>query len=266
MSWGAGDFGGGLASRRAPVFGVVIGSQLVGLVLALVLALARGETAPAPVDVGWAVLAGGIGSIGITALYTGLASGRMALVAPLAGVLAAGIPVAAGILLQGPPRELRGIGMAVGLAAVVLLGRGHAGAGPDRRATGLAIAAGAGFGLFALLITRVGPGHVFGSLVAARAASSVALSLAVAARRWPWRPPSRVLPQVGGAGVLDMAGNGFFILAAQAGRLDVAALLSSLYPVTTIALAATVLHERVSRSQAVGIAAAGVAIALIAGG
>ncbi len=238
----------------------------MGLILALMLALARGETVPSSPDVAWAVLAGVIGSIGITALYMGLAGGRMALVAPLAGLLAAGIPVAAGIVLQGPPRELRGIGMALGLLAVVLLGRGHAGAGPDRRAVGLAIAAGIGFGMFALLITRVGPGHVFGSLVAARATSSGVLGLAVAARGRAWRPPLPVAPQIAGAGVLDMAGNGFFILAAQAGRLDVAALLSSLYPVTTIVLAATVLRERVTRPQALGIVGAGIAIALIASG
>ena len=44
-----------------------------------------------------------------------------------------------------------------------------------------------------------------------------------------------------------MLGNGTFILAVQTGALAVAAVLSSLYPVTTVILASVFLHERVTR-------------------
>ena len=101
VAWGCGDFGGGLLTRRTALFGVVLISQFVGLVLALVLAVVRGETVPAPADLGWSVLAGIAGGVGISALYQGLAVGRMGIVAPVTGVMAAVIPVAAGIVARG---------------------------------------------------------------------------------------------------------------------------------------------------------------------
>ena len=78
--------------------------------------------------------------------------------------------------------------------------------------------------------------------------------------------PGPLLPAVATVAVLDLVGTGFYVLATQAGRLDVAATLSSLYPVTTIVLAIALLHERVSRSHLAGIIMAGLGIVLIAGG
>ena len=98
-----GTSAGGLTSRRAPVFGVVLVSQLVGMAIAAVLALLRDEPALTAADLGWSVLGGVLGGIGITALYRGLAVGRMGIVAPVTGVLAALIPVVAGIVLEGLP-------------------------------------------------------------------------------------------------------------------------------------------------------------------
>ena len=106
LAWGGGDFGGGLASRRAPVFGVVLLSQVVGLLLALGIALLRGEPFPSGPDLLVVLVAGVLGGIGITALYRGLAIGRMGIVAPVTGVLAAVIPVTAGIVLEGWPAPL----------------------------------------------------------------------------------------------------------------------------------------------------------------
>jgi uncharacterized membrane protein len=102
-AWGGGDFAGGLAARRAPVFGIVLGSQAVGMVLALVLAVVRAEPLPAAVDVAWSSLAGICGAVGLLALYHGLAVGRISVVAPVTGVLGAGVPVLIGVLLEGVP-------------------------------------------------------------------------------------------------------------------------------------------------------------------
>ncbi len=240
-------------------------SQFAGMLLAMVLAVARGETAPTTADLGWSVLAGVAGGIGISALYKGLAVGRMGIVAPVTGVIAALIPVCAGIALEGvpPPLVLLGIGLAV--TAVVLVSRvADEGGGPS--GIGLALLAGIGIGLLSVFISRISDGHAFGPLVVIRATQALLIGGVIIATRAAWRPARRLIPAIAGVGVLDMTGNGAFILAVQSGALAVAAVLSSLYPVTTVILASVVLRERVTRSHAAGIALAVAAIACIAAG
>ncbi len=262
-SWGAGDFSGGLASRRAPVFGVLVLGQLAGTALIAATALLLGEGEPPVAAIAWAVSAGASGAVGLAALYRGLAIGRMAVVAPVSAVLSAAIPVAWGMAQEGFPPAATLAGFALALAGIWLVARsGETGEGSAGLA--LAILAGCGFGGFLVLMHRAAEGGTFWPLAAARA-TSVALALGVAlARRRPWRPAAAAVPLVLLSGVFDAGGNAFFVLAAQSGRLDVASVLSSLYPASTVLLAALVLRERVTRPQGVGIAAVLAAIALIA--
>lgn len=266
MTWGSADFGGGLAARRAPVLGVVLVSQAVGLALAAIIAIARGEPFPGPADIAWASVAGIAGGVGIVSLYHGLATGRISVVAPLAGVLAATIPVFFGVVTQGLPGPARVVGIGVALVAVVLVSRAPDPGGSRASGVRFGLLAGLGFGLFNLFASRFSPGIVFGPLVIVRAFEPALVIAIVLATRGAWRVPRSALPLAALVGAGDMAGNAFFVLAAQAGRLDVAAVLSSLYPVMTIVLATILLRERVTRSHAAGIVAAGVAIVLIAGG
>jgi drug/metabolite transporter (DMT)-like permease len=252
-------------SRRTPVFGVVLVSQLVGMALAVGLALLRAEGLPTPTDVGWAVLGGVFGGIGITALYRGLAVGRMGIVAPVTGVLAAIIPVVAGILLEGWPDMLVTVGIVIAIVAVVLVSR-VADEGGGRAGLGLALLAGSTIGLFSVFIAQVSDGHVFGPLSIARATQALLIVGVIVATRSDWRPTPRLLPALFAIGVLDMAGNGAYILAVQSGALAIAAVVSSLYPVTTVILATLILHERVTRSHAVGIGLAVLAIICIGAG
>ncbi len=237
----------------------------MSIVLAGLIAIVVGEGLPTGADLAWAVVAGWVGAVGIVALYIGLSRARMGLVAPITGVLAAALPVVVGGFLQGPPGPVRAAGIIVAVVAVVLASHPSV-AGGSRDGIRFAIVAGIGFGLFATFISRVTPGHVFVPLSVARVADIGLLVAIVVATRRPWRIPGPALPLVLLAGVLDMGGNAFFILAAQAGRLDVASVLSSLYPVTTVILAVAVLRERVVLGQAVGIALALLAIVLIAAG
>jgi drug/metabolite transporter (DMT)-like permease len=254
-----------LLVRRTPVLGVVLVSQLVGAVLALILAFLRGETMPLPADIPYSIFGGIVGGIGIVALYRGLAIGRMGVVAPVTGVLAAAIPVAFGIFLEGLPGPLVAVGIGLAIVAVVLVSRVDDGrTGPS--GLDLALVAGVAIGAFAIAISQISDGHAFGPLVIIRVTEAVLIVAVVVVGRQAWRTNRRLLPALAGVGVLDMAGNASFILAVQAGALSVAAVLSSLYPVTTVVLAMLVLHERMTRSHAIGIVLAAGAIVCIAVG
>ncbi len=262
LAWGAGDFGGGLLSRRTAVFGVVMIAQLTGMAIAAVLAVIRGEPIPTGIDLVWCGIAGVLGGVGITALYRALAVGRMGIVAPVTGVLAAVIPVAAGIVLEGLPALLVLAAIALAIVAVVLVSRVED-EGGGRAGLNEALLAGVTIGLFGVALSQIGDGHVFGALTLIRGVQAVLIAIVVVVARAAWRPTRGVLPAILLVGVLDMAGNGFYLLGVQTGALAIAAILSSLYPVTTVVLATVVLKERVTRDHAVGIALAVVAIVCI---
>ena len=265
IAWGAGDFGGGWASRRAPVFGVALIVQVLGVALAVVLALATGESALAPETIAISVAAGVCVTIGIVGLYHGLAIGRMGVVAPVTGLIAAVLPVVAGIVRDGLPAMLVLVGIVLALVAVVLVSRAPGETG-SRSGIEFALVGGIGIGLFNILAGELPDGQVFGPLVVIKLAAAAVIVAALLVGRQAWRMPRRIVPIAMAGGVFDMAGNALYVLAAQAGRLDVAATLSSLYPVTTILLAVAFLGERVTRSHALGIAAAVAAIVLIGAG
>ncbi len=271
VAWGSADFGGGIAGRRAPLFGVILLTQLAGCGLALVLAVLRHESIPGGSNALIAVVAGAIGVVGIWALYRGLATGRMGVVAPISGVLSAVVPVTAGIVLQGLPGPAALLGIALAVVAVVLVSSAPSGIGlaPQARIAGLpadvaiALVAGSSLGLLNVVVSRFSPGAVFAPLVLVRLTEAAVMVILIRSAGRAWRVPRPVWPIVLATGGLDMAGNGLFILAAQAGRLDIAAVLSSMYPVSTLVLAAIVLRERVVGVHALGIIAAVLAIILV---
>ena len=230
------------------------------------MALLRAETVPGLADFGWAFGAGVVGALGITCLYYGLATGRIAVVAPITGVLAATIPVGVGWFLQGTPTTLQLVGIVAAVTAVVLVSTSSDPQSDRIAGVRYGLLGGIGLGLFNVFVSRFSVGAVFAPLVVARLFEALSVALFVVGSRREWRIPRSVILIALVVGLGDMAGNGFFILAAQAGRLDIASVLSSLYPVTTIVLATLFLHERVTRRHAFGIGLAFAAIALIAGG
>lgn len=264
LTWGIGDFCGGLATRRTSVWTVVLYSQAVGMIALLLLVVVFGEALPRPSDLGWGALAGLAGVIGVTALYQAMALGQMALVAPLTAVIALSIPVMIAILTAGWPASPTLLGFLLAALSVMLISYA-----PQRRATAnglwIALVAGGGFGGFFALIAQTQDAAVFWPLVAARAASVGALSVLMFFQKRSALPTARqaILPIIL-AGVFDVGGNAFFVLAEQAGRLDIASTLSSLYPVSTVLLALLLLRERISLMQGAGVLLALVAIPLIA--
>lgn len=232
------------------------------MAMTLVLTGLRGEPFPAGPDLLLCGLAGLLGGTGVTALYRGLAVGRMGIVAPITGVLAAVIPVAAGFLLEGIPHVLVVLGIVVAIAAVLLVSR-VADEGGGRAGLAEALLAGTAIGLFGVTIAQIGEGFVFSSLTVIRAVQAILVAVVVLASRSSWRLDRGVLPLVVAVGVLDMLGNAAYLLGVQSGQLAVASVLSSLYPVTTVILAAVILRERVTRDHLVAISLAAIAIALI---
>ena len=263
LTWGAGDFFGGLATKRAHPFTVVHVAEWVGAVVLVALALLFGEALPSGTTLLWAAGAGLLGAVGLLALYTALAAGHMGIVAALSAVVAALVPIIFSALTEGLPAPLQMLGFGVGLVAIWLLTSSH-----DRtvhpRELWLAVIAGLGFGFYFVLIDRTVHDGVFWNLAFARSVAGVMLLGILLATRRPLLPPRPVLPLNLANGVLDAGGNLFFALAAQSGRLDIAAVVASLYPGTTVLLARLILHERLNRLQAVGAVAALAAVVLVA--
>jgi drug/metabolite transporter (DMT)-like permease len=250
-------------------------SHIVGIAGLLLLILLFGEPFPAWRDVATGALGGICGAIGVLALYTGLAQGRMGVVAPLTAVITAIVPIVFGLFLEGLPQLHQLAGFVVALFAVWLISGNNGGDAVGLRWNDLRLpaAAGLGFGLFFIFIDQVSDNAILWPLVGARAASILMMAgLVVISWRWERlalslskRPSGTQLGWIALAGIFDAGGNAFFALATSLGRLDVASILSSLYPATTVLLARFILDERLTRRQWVGVAAALIAVILIAG-
>jgi uncharacterized membrane protein len=261
--WGSGDFCGGLATRRSRPFQVVTLTAVSGAASMALLAWLLSEPWPSPVGMAWAVAAGILGGLGIAALYRGLSQGEASVVAPTAAVVGAVGPVLAGAVLEGLPDAAQAIGLLLGLGGIWLV----SGASLDSRQKpragfGMAVLAGLAFGGFFVAIAQVDDGLIFTPLVLAKLAS-LGIAVSMLAMQRLRLPAQGVFPIALLAGVLDAGGNVFYILARQYTRLDVAAVLSSMYPASTVILATLVLHQKVNREQWVGISLCLCALALI---
>jgi drug/metabolite transporter (DMT)-like permease len=265
IGWGSSDFGGGLASRHAPVLGVLGGSQAGSLILGVPLLLLAHEPALRPIDVAISIGGGIMGSTGLVFLFRGLSSGRMSVVAPVAAVLTAAIPVIYGFINEGVPSLLAIAGIGVAAVSVILVSRPSDDAARGPSGLAYALVAGALFGLFTILVSGLDDALIISPLVVIRVASIVMIGSWIMLRRPAWRVPRRLWPALVLIGIGDMTATALYLASIAVGPLAIAAILGSLYPVVTTILAALVLRERVTPSHAAGILAAGVAVALIAG-
>ncbi len=266
-SWGVADFLGGVASRRAPVLAVVALSQATGLVLAgLLLAVLRPEI-PTAGDLGLGMLAGLCGVLGLVAFYRGMAIGSISIIAPISA-LGALVPLVADLARGRSPGALALTGMVVALAGASLAARAP---GPaSRTGAGLALIAALGFGLFFALLGEVASdGSAIWALASARAASAplaVIGAIVIVGAAGPAALRGATLVMVVVSGILDASANLLFAAGTGHGLVSVVAVLGSLYPVVTVALAGAILGERLSRLQAMGAALALGGVVMIAAG
>ena len=268
LTWGAADFAGGLSSRKLSAYRAVFFGDFFGLLLLFVVAGIYRENFPALYPVLIAGLAGMFGSMGLLVLFYSMIQGQMSIAAPVSALLAATLPVIVGGMMDGLPKPLQFLGFGFALMAVWMISQGdseekfHLGRLADLR---LPLLAGLGFGLYFVLMgaaTRATSSLIW-PMVASRTAGTVLLLIFVLIRRESFGIPRAAWNVVSANAILDVSGNVFYILALRTGRLDVSAVLSSLYPGATVLLAWLMLKERISRKQWLGIAAALVAIVLM---
>jgi drug/metabolite transporter (DMT)-like permease len=261
-AWGSGDFTGGLASRRVGPFHTVFIAYTVGLLALVLVVLARGEQFPPASDLMWGALAGLSGMVGLGFLMQGFVTGRMGIVAPVSAVLAAAIPVVFTAFTEGLPRQLQLLGFGLALLSIWMLSRPER-FGSHPAGLGMALLAGLGFSGFFIAIGQVSEAAVFWPLAAGRLAACTVMVVFALSTRRPFIPSPFPLALLVLAGILDVAGNLFFLLAMQLGRMDVTAVLGSLYPAVTAILAWLLTREHMARLQLIGVAMAVLAIVMI---
>jgi drug/metabolite transporter (DMT)-like permease len=278
VCYGTGDFLGGEGSRRSSPAQMSLLVQSTGLMAAMIAVALTAHGAPPARVIEWGALAGVGSAIGNQALYRGLSTGAMNVVAPLSAVLTAALPAVVG-LAGGDRLSLAGwAGLIIAVPAIVLVSLSSTsptadqteGRRPIRLGVGWGLLAGCGFGLLFVGLDKAGTTSGAWPLLADQIIAILLVAAVTTQLRRRARSKSRLGPPwsvavpwglasgLGGAG-----GNIFFFAATGKGSLTIVAVLSALYPATTVLLAAIVLHERTSRIQLVGLIICAAAVALI---
>ena len=276
--YGAADFIGGMAARRADTIPVVMVSQAAGMILVALMLPLLDAPAPGRLDLLWSGAAGIAGGVGVALLYRALAVGVMSLVAPVTAVCGVAVPVVIAVALLGerPPVQAS-LGIALALAAVVLIsqaderptpapGEPEGGQNPRRRGLGLALASGVSIGLFFFALARTSAAAGLWPLLIARGCSVGFFGVLALASGRVLRLPRPIAATAMAGGILDMLANLLYLLATRRGPLTLVVTLSALYPASTVMLAWRVLHERLTGRQWAGVALALGAIVLIVRG
>jgi len=272
--WGFGDFSGGMAVKRAggtvpSALRVILTSHAASFCILVTIALARGDAFPRGAPLLWALGCGFTGAFSLTAFYIALSRGAMGAAAAVSGLLAAAIPSAVAMSADGMPGWRRGLGFLIAGLAIWLIAGGTTKPQQESRSTiGLAALAGAGFGIYFIALKFAGAGGLVWPMAMARAGSLTTASILwtvfsmrnrVAPAPLQWTSARWALSTA----LFDTTGNLAFMAATQMGRLDVAAVLASLYPASTILLAAGILKERPTLQQRLGMVTAAIAVVMI---
>ena len=274
VSWGGGDFSGGMGVKAAGgstrgALRVVISAHAISLLVTLGILGLGGGVELRGAAVWWGLGCGVVAGLSLSAFYMALARGTMGVSAAVSGLLAAAIPAAVGMVLEGRPSAMRLVGFGLAAVAIWMVAAPAAGVEETPGVMGLAIGGGVGFGLYFAGLKFANPLGVVEPMALARVGSlATCLTLLGVLGRGGSGDERGWLNRAGwlwavGVAVLDTGGNLLYIAATRAGRLDVAAVLASLYPASTILLAAAVLGERPGVRQMVGMVVAVAAVVLV---
>jgi drug/metabolite transporter (DMT)-like permease len=287
--WGGGDFSGGMGAQHAggslrAALRVILVSHSASLCILLLLGILRGDPLPHGAQLLWGFTAGITGGLSLACFYIALARGAMGASAAVSGLLAAAVPATFTLVSEGPPGVLQLAGFVIAGIAIWMVAAAPTGVLENSSVARnsstmlLAVIAGAGFGLYFIALKMAGVAGLVWPMATARVGSIITCSLLLIFltlsgagqdvhdtrhQRAGFSIPRLAILWAMSTAVLDTCGNLLFISSTRAGRLDVAAVLASLYPATTILLATVVLQERLSKRQSLGMAIAAAAIVMI---
>ena len=266
MAWGTSDFLGGFGTRRVNSFVFTTIVNCGGLLFMITLAAISRAPFPSTYSALWALAGGMSGGACLALFYRALSAGSMGLAAPVAAVIAAGIPALVGMITQGLPGRVALGGFALAVLGLWLVTRSAAGSTSSSSSLALAALSGVGFAGFYLCIHQAGSGSPVWFAFLTRTGGLIATGSVVLAQ-------GRVKEIFTGGvrwgalvGCLDSVGTLLFVHAGQTGRLDEAVVLSSLYPAVTVVLARLFLKEQFSPWRVAGLAAILAAVPMIAAG
>jgi drug/metabolite transporter (DMT)-like permease len=280
--WGAADFSGGLGARYLRVYWLLAISHASSLVALVLLADLLHQPLPDARILTYGLISGVAGGIALLVFYYALSLGSMGTTAAVTGLLTAALPVLFSLATIGAPSHRQIAGFVLAAGAIWLISSPSSSnqqvVEDQRKKLALGVISGIGFGIFLIALREANSGGILWPLAASRVGSlalAIAGGLILSRGQFIVEPEAqatsttirrRVLIGIGLAliaSAFDTGGNFFFVAATRIGRLDVASVLSSLYPASTILLAVWLLHERTNRRQALGMTAALVAVALI---
>jgi drug/metabolite transporter (DMT)-like permease len=265
--WGSTDFAGGSAAKRLGSAAVLLLSTTLALPVLVVVTVLSGDLRADDGVVGWGVLAGISGSLGITCLYQGLATGVMGVVAPISGT-AVIVPVVVGVASGDELSALQAVALVVAIVGIVLTG------GPQVRAFRSgghrpvlwALAAAVLLGFTFVSLAEGASTSAATTITVQRAVYVLVTAAVVVLARQVARPTRTEMLPLAVIGAGDLTANALFALASREGELAVVAVLASLYPVTTVLLARRLQHERLQRLQVIGVIAAVLGVAGVVAG
>lgn len=275
LSWGTGDFLGGLQTKRWPVQLVILGSAVGGAFFALFVALADSQPVPPVEDLAMGCAAGVVGMVALVAFYQALAIGTMSIVAPISATGTA-IPVLWGVVALGERLSaLAFAAIVVTVVGVILASReqdadaaGEVSSADHRRSVLFSFVAAVGFGAVFVLIAEAGQESTAWPAVALKITSFTLMLLVVLlfSRGVLADPPrgARAWLPIVCVGFFDVGANILYAMATQEGEVAIASVVSSMFPITTVLLAHRFLGERIAGSQRVGVAMALIGVLALA--
>ena len=265
VTYGIADYAGGRATRNGPAESVTFIGQLTALILLLIVVPLTGAPLPSINDWVWSGLGGLGGAIALLAFYRAMSRGAMTVIAPVSAVVGLSIPVIIGLLQGERPAVIAYPGILIAVIAVALVGDvlDRHNLPTSWRTIGLAGLAGVGFGLIFVCLAQTSTDSGLWPLVGQRLISVPTVALVAVVLKHRTRLQGNVLRLALLSGILDTTANGLYLISVRNGLLSLVAVITALYPVSTVVLALRFDHERLHRSQAAGLVLAAISLVMV---